>query len=142
MAKDNKTDIAGEWSDHFDISIITESTRAKVILSACYLDEILFQLLSIILTPCESNEDPLFEGPTAPLGSFSAKIEIASRMGLLSNDVRASLHLIRKIRNCFAHDLKKCDFNDSRIENWNRELHKLNELSHKTPSQWHTIYRI
>ncbi|MHC4268232.1 MAG: hypothetical protein ACYSTS_07170 [Planctomycetota bacterium] len=120
-------DLSGEWSDHFEISIKSESTRAKVILSACYLDKLLNQLLEILLKPNDAKNDSLFDGPTAPLSTFSAKIELAARMGTIDNDTKKSLHLVRKIRNQFAHSLSDCDFNDSKIENWNKELHELND---------------
>jgi hypothetical protein len=41
------------------------------------------------------------------------------------------LQLIRKIRNKFAHSLTECDFNDSKIKNWNKELHILNDHATK-----------
>ena len=128
-----QSDLAGEWSDHFEKSIKSESTRAKVILSACYLDELLNQLLEILLTPNEEKNDPLFHGPQAPLSTFSAKIELANRMGTISKETKNSLHLIRKIRNKFAHSLTNCDFNDNQIKEWNAELNRLND--HATPER-------
>ncbi len=124
-------DLAGEWSDHFDKSISAESTRAKVILSVCYLDELLNQLLEIILNPNDEKSDPLFDGPQAPLSTFSAKIELSARLGAITDDTKKSLHLIRKIRNEFAHSLTECDFNDSKINSWNKELHILNDHATK-----------
>lgn len=123
----NDWDIAGEWSDHFDLSIKTESTRAKVVLSACYLDELLHQLITITLRPCNGNEDPLFDGPQAPANTFSGKIELAARLALIPDYTKKSLHLIRKIRNRFAHNLTACDFLDPKVQSWNNELHKLND---------------
>ena|SRR5438132_1558798 len=128
MPEQLEYDIAGKWSDDFDASIKTESTRAKVILSACYLDALLRQLLTMILKPVVSSEDdPLFDGPQAPLSAFNAKIELASRLGAISQNTKKSLHLIRKIRNRFAHRLTSCDFSDPQIAAWNSELHKLND---------------
>ena len=118
-----------QWADHFDESIKEESIRAKVILSACYLDELLHQLLEIILIPCENKSDPLFDGAQAPLSTFSARIELAYRMGAITEDVQKSLNYIRKIRNKFAHQLTECDFNDPQIQNWNKELHILNDVA-------------
>ena len=126
--KNNKQkDIPGEWSDHFDKSIQEESTRAKVVLSACYLDELLNQLLQLLLKPLNSKNDPLFDGPQAPLSSFSAKIDLAARVGVISEDTKRSLHLVRKIRNRFAHSLNACDFDDTKTQAWNSELHELND---------------
>jgi hypothetical protein len=120
-------DIAGAWSDHFDRSIRLESTRAKVVLAACYLDELLHQLISVLLKPSDDKSDSLLDGPQAPLGTFSAKIELPFRMGVIDEKTQRSLHLIRKIRNEFAHNLDSCDFNTPRIKTWNEELHRLND---------------
>jgi hypothetical protein len=125
----NADDIAGRWSDHFDASVRSETPRAKVILSACYLDELLYQLLAIALKPPTTKNDPLFNGATAPLGSSSAKIELAARMALISDENRRSLHFVRKIRNRFAHELMTCDFNDDQITAWTRELDTLNDVA-------------
>ncbi len=123
------TDIAGEWSDHFDRSIRSESVRAKVVLSACYLDDLLRELIAIVLKPHEGKKDSLLDGPQAPLSSLSARIEIAGRMLLIPKEVQRSLHLIRKIRNEFAHNLTTCDFSDQKIVDWNKELHNLNDVA-------------
>ena len=117
---------AGKWSDHFEISISRESVRAKVVLSACYLEEVLEQLLQIVLKPSKAPTDALFDGPQAALGSLSAKIEIAFRMGLISDDVYRSLNLIRRIRNEFAHNLAGCDFANPKILKLNRDLYEIN----------------
>jgi DNA-binding MltR family transcriptional regulator len=41
--------------------------------------------------------------PDRPLGTFSAKINLAYRLGLLDDKIEHALQLIRKIRNDFAH---------------------------------------
>lgn len=122
-------DAAGEWSDHFDLSIRKESVRAKVILAVCYLDELLYQLIQMVLRPTDDDSDNLLDGPQAPLSSYSAKIELVARLGLISDENKKSLHLVRKIRNEFAHRLSKCDFSESKILSWNAELHKLNDVA-------------
>jgi DNA-binding MltR family transcriptional regulator len=123
------SDLAGLWSDHFDASIRTESTRAKVVLAACYLDELLGQLLRFVLKPVENGRDSLFEGAQAPLGTFSSKIDLAFRLGLIDEKVSKSLHFVRRIRNEFAHNLETCSFEASEIKNWNYELHLLNDVA-------------
>lgn len=122
-------DIAGQWSDHYENSITKESPRAKVILSACYLDELLRELIEISLKPKKQKNDNLLDGPQAPLSSFSSKIELTNRLNLISNDVATSLNLIRKIRNEFAHKITDCNFNNDKITRWNTELHKLNDIA-------------
>ncbi len=124
---------ASLWADRFDASLRSESARAKVILSACYLDELLRQLIALALAPAEVRDDPLLDGPQAPLGTFSAKIDLCVRMALIPVETGKSLHLVRRIRNRFAHDLASCDFSDSKILGWSVDLHNLND--HATPER-------
>lgn len=123
--------IPTEWAYHFEVSIASESARAKVILSCCYLDNLLTQLLISCLAPSITKEDPLFDGPNAPLSTFSSKIELAFRMGMISDENRTSLHLVRKIRNQFAHELTDCNFEDKNIKAWSEVLNKLNDHATK-----------
>ena len=41
-----------------------------------------------------------------PLGTFSAKISIAYRLGLIDKDFEYALQVVRKIRNSFAHSIE------------------------------------
>ncbi|MEL6106595.1 MAG: hypothetical protein AAFU85_11180 [Planctomycetota bacterium] len=121
-------DRSWQWSNHFQESIKLESTRAKVILSGCYLDELLRKLLAINLAPSSNKEDSLFDGARAPLGTFSAKIDIAHRMKLIPDATLKSLHDVRKIRNSFAHDIAGCDFKKQQILDWTSNLVALNPV--------------
>jgi len=79
-----------------------ESQRAVVILGAAKLDTLLEALLIRVLVPSPSGRDELFD-TDRPLSTFSAKIELAYRLGLISGALSRAMHLIRKIRNDFAH---------------------------------------
>jgi DNA-binding MltR family transcriptional regulator len=50
-----------------------------------------------------------------PLSTFSAKIDIAYGMKLISREHRSDANLIRQIRNVFAHATAKLDFDSSEI---------------------------
>gem|GEM_PF-1558735 len=121
--------VPGKWCDHFETSIVKESLRAQIVLSGCYLDEALYDLLKIVLVPENGKTDLLFDGPQAPLGTFSAKIEMSFRMQLIDKDTKASLSLIRKIRNEFAHNLMNCDFKDPKILDYNDNLYRIHSKS-------------
>lgn len=41
----------------------------------------------------------------SPLSTFSAKIQITYRLGLIDKDIAHALNLVRRIRNSFAHEL-------------------------------------
>ncbi len=79
-----------------------ESDRAAVILGTAKLDDLLYDLLLKFLLPNPGQSDDLLD-QERPLSSLGAKISICNRLGILDNDFARSLHLIRKIRNEFAH---------------------------------------
>ena len=56
----------------------------------------------------------VFEG-TGPLATFSAKIEVGHASGVFGPTTRANLHLIRKIRNEFAHRWEPLGFEADRV---------------------------
>lgn len=81
-----------------------ETDRAAVILGAAKLDLLLCQILTKVLLPNPSSNDDLLDGDS-PLSTFSARIKTVHRLGLISNGFARALHLVRKIRNSFAHEL-------------------------------------
>lgn len=62
----------------------------------------------------------LFDGgedqPPSLLSSFWSKIVIAEALGMIGHDVAKSLHVIRSIRNAFAHPRKDLTFEDPEIK--------------------------
>jgi hypothetical protein len=98
-----------------------ESDRATVILSAAKLDAQLYLLLSKALKPSTGNNDELLDGDS-PLGTFSARINISVRLGLIDPLFGKSLHLIRKIRNAFAHEFKSMSLSSGGHADRIREL--------------------
>ena len=84
-----------------------ESERAAVILAVAKLDVALFELLSKFLLSPPSSQDNLLD-QDGPLSAFSSRINIAYRLGLIDAEFTRSLHLVRRIRNAFAHDISGC----------------------------------
>ena len=82
----------------------SESDRAAVILGVARLDLILYQILARFLLPAAGSNDDLLDGDS-PLSTFSSRINMARRLGLIESETARALHLIRKIRNSFAHEL-------------------------------------
>jgi hypothetical protein len=117
------------WCDFFEREAKSESERAVAIISVSVLDEALSGLLKAAMLPCPTGTDPLFDGAYAPMGSFSAKIDFACRLGLISAGVAQSLHLVRKIRNDFAHDIASCSFELASVRSRVRELSALNQVA-------------
>ena len=61
-------------------------------------------------------------GTDSPLSSFSARINASFALGLIPAAVHRDLHLIRKIRNDFAHKLSVHSFEESPFRDWCSEL--------------------
>jgi len=101
------------WANLFMAEFAKESDRACVILSVAMLEQVLEDLIKGRLVPTGSPEDSLLEGVYAPISTFNAKIELAHRLGLISTKFCRDLHIIRKIRNDFAHNIQGCSFEDS-----------------------------
>ena len=114
------------WNRFFKNETQKCGERATAILSAAILDDAIGSLLKCTLLPCATNKDPLFDSAYAPLETFSAKVDLAVRMGLITAGVARSLHLIRKIRNEFAHNISGCSFNHASVRSRVWEITKLN----------------
>lgn len=127
--QDEKYAESHDWCDILEKEMKDESERAVAIIGASVLDEALKVLLRSVLLPCSTSTDPLFDGAYSPLASFSAKIDFACRMGLVEAGVARSLHLVRRIRNDFAHDISGCSFGQAGIRARVRELKKLNDVA-------------
>ena|GEM_PF-906864 len=118
MAKKSKAEAASStehWNDVLLKEFEGESDRACVILAASLLDSALMSLLQARFTPCPSNSDPLFDGANAPLSTFSSRIDATYRLGLLSARFCRDLHLVRRIRNDFTHNVTGCAFEESAV---------------------------
>lgn len=81
----------------------TESPRGKVLITSSVLEDLLKGVLQAFM--CKGVGEGLFEGASAPFGTFSSRILGCHALGLISDDEAADLTLIRKIRNQFAHEL-------------------------------------
>jgi hypothetical protein len=99
----------------------SESDRAAVILGAAKLDNILYQILGSVLLPPPSGNDELLEGDS-PLSTFSSRINITYRLGLIDAEFARTLHLIRRIRNSFAHEVSGANMNSGAHVDRIREL--------------------
>jgi hypothetical protein len=115
------------WIEENAAQLDCESERGSAIVSAVLMDEVLENLIKAKLVSSIKKEDELFVGAYAPLGSFSAKIDFAYRLGLISLRNQNSLHIIRQLRNDFAHSSTQETFESTRIKSKIRELFKLNE---------------
>jgi hypothetical protein len=112
-------------------SIEKESDRGSALVAVMWFDLGLEQAIKRKLRKPSGNKDELFEGPNAPLSSFSAKIEFAYRLGLIDDTNKNMLHLFRKIRNEFAHNPGYTNLNDGKIRNWITDIYQSQPLIYK-----------
>lgn len=85
--------------------------RATAIVSGAFLDDCLAGLLHAYMVSDTGSDAAVFSG-NGPLSTFSAKIVMAFRLGIISEDERSDLEKIRKIRNRFAHEVTLSSFED------------------------------
>lgn len=81
-----------------------ETERGSALLAASMLDEMLGKVLAAFLVPGKAAE-ALMDGFNAPFGTFSSKIAACAALGLISEEERAEIDRIRKVRNEFGHGL-------------------------------------
>lgn len=101
---------ADQWLETIHREFNRESDRAAAIVVAAMLDEALTLLLQKRLLAPRSRTADILNGERAPLHSFSAKIDAAHQLGLISGYMARDLHLMRKIRNEFAHQSLELNF--------------------------------
>ena len=99
----------------------SESDRGCSLMAVAYLDVELERLLKAFLVDDVKVVNELFNH-TGALGTFSSRINLAYALGLISKSSRRNLHLLRKIRNTFAHVHLRVDFNDNTISSRCHEL--------------------
>jgi DNA-binding MltR family transcriptional regulator len=83
-----------------------ESDRSAVILAVAEIDQALRDLLdSFVLPPSAASKKYGFTlfGQDEPAGTLSARIELAYRLGLIPAWCQRETHVLRRIRNEFAH---------------------------------------
>ena len=88
-----------------DSEIESVSDRACAIVCGAFLDNLIQELLLEFLCKDSKTQDNKLFSQNGPLATFSSKILLVYRLGLISKYEYDCLNLIRKIRNNFAHNL-------------------------------------
>lgn len=103
----------------------TQNPRSAAIVAAAYLEDVVrLTLLTKMVSLSNSEDDSIFTG-SAPLSSFSAKIQMLYALGIIGKKVRHDLDAVREIRNVFAHAKVSFDFDTPLIAAKLRGLHCL-----------------
>ena len=114
---DSKLDDVLKFNHEFRL----ESDRGCGLMAAAYLDEAIKEMLALYMVNDKRLIKDLFNGQS-PLATFSSRINLAFALGKLSKEAKNDLHIIRKIRNEFAHVLDPIDFENGPIKNRCKEL--------------------
>jgi DNA-binding MltR family transcriptional regulator len=124
---------ATKWDDILEDEFAKESDRAAAILVCSLFDNALVTLLRNCLVACPTKDDDLIDSPNAPISTFSSRIDLAFRLGLISSKFCRDLHLFRKIRNEFAHNIQGCNFSNSSVHSRIIELAKSSGFIERHP---------
>jgi len=108
-----REDDAKELS-RFTTELQRETERGAAIVGASFIDTRLGETLAAFLCDGPTTEALVFGG-NAPLGTFSARIDAAAALALIDEHEKHECHIIRKVRNEFAHRLHGISFKDDRI---------------------------
>ena len=93
-----------------------ESDRGAAVLAGSYVENHLGLYLKSKMKDA-SLAERMFSSE-GPLSTFSQRIDLAQAFGFLSKEQCADLHLIKKIRNHFAHHPKEASFNGKPVSDW------------------------
>jgi mannitol operon repressor len=91
-----------------------ETDRGAALVGAALIDHQLDQVLRSFMVSNNAASE-LLDGPRAPLGTFSARIDACYALGLIDAYEKSECHRIRKIRNEFAHRTHGTTFKDPNI---------------------------
>jgi len=100
--------MSSEMFDLFADDLLAErNARPLIIIAASKVDHLLFEILSTHLLPKiakTKDQDELLEGDT-PLATFSARIKMCRRLGLVDETLYLALERLRPLRNLSAHSI-------------------------------------
>lgn len=93
------------FADEF---LVEKAPRTIVIMGSSKIEDILFTIIGGYLLPKiskKNDQDELLEGDR-PLATFSSRIKLAYRLGLIDLSLYSILEKIRSIRNSSAHSIE------------------------------------
>ncbi len=93
------------WMQSIQNEIRDNNARSTIIVCSSILEEQLERLIKNVLVNDKRIDSLVFEGQSAPISTFSAKITMSYFMGLISEQEYKLLSTIRKIRNKAAHEI-------------------------------------
>jgi hypothetical protein len=92
-----------------------QNDRGAAIIAGALLEDFVVDAIKTRLLPDEKVIDQFLTG-MGPLATFSAKIDMAYLLKIVTSDCRRVMHIIRRVRNEFAHGLQPLSFETPRIQ--------------------------
>ncbi|MCC7699044.1 hypothetical protein [Janthinobacterium sp. EB271-G4-7A] len=117
MAAELPAPIANQLQEIMDFrtSLTSETDRGSALMAAAFLDDRIKSLLAARLVDDKKLGRRVFEF-NGPLGTFSSRIDFSYLLGLLPKNANRDLHLLRSIRNKFAHIAAPIGFDHPEIK--------------------------
>jgi hypothetical protein len=122
MATDPSTVAVAKAAQQIALQMLEERGRGAVLVGVARVDAALEHLLQAVMAPTTGKGDGLFQ-PDRPLGSLGAKVALASRLGLIDDEVEKALNGLRKLRNAFAHSAESASLTDPAHSSRLSEIH-------------------
>jgi hypothetical protein len=98
---------------HADSELKKQRDRGAGIIASAILQDHLLAAIKTRLTVGSEVEANMFK-TSGPIGSFGTQIDLGFLLGIYPNYVREQMHLIRLIRNEFAHNVQPVSFRSQR----------------------------
>lgn len=117
------------FTDNFDSFVDDflgeKHERPLIIVGASKIDDLLMRILTKYLLPSKEKEekDELLSGDN-PLSTFSSRIKMTYRLGIIDEELFKILEQVRKIRNKCAHGIE-FDIRSSPVREHLNELRKM-----------------
>jgi hypothetical protein len=105
----------GEKYKHSIKEIPKQRDRGAAIVATAILEEHLLMAIQSRIQRHDHTEKKMLSN-AGPLSSFSSRIDFGLLLGLYPEQVQRRLHLIRKIRNNFAHNMHPTSFKSQSAE--------------------------
>ena len=86
-------------------ALAEESLRGKILVLTVQIDNLLSEMLKRVLKPAKRKGDDELFRPMGPLASFSSRVTMAYRLGLICEGDADALNYLRKLRNDCAHTM-------------------------------------
>ena len=104
-----------ELSDHAVLDELESQTdRGATLIAGAYLEDRLIDAIKARTNRHADIENRFYKGH-GPLASFSAKIDLGYLLGIYDETFCRFLHVIRRIRNEFAHQFQPLNFDSQKI---------------------------